>query len=86
MNAEQYDQWKNDPLTVLFHQFLTDYRLSLMEQWADGALTDPDSRLVAMGRCQLAKDLVELGDDWISDFYKSMKGNDHVPEDQGTGG
>jgi hypothetical protein len=54
---------------VKFHQFLRDYRLSLMEQWAAGALRDKEEML-AMGRCHLALDLVELSDEFISEFYR----------------
>lgn len=85
MNAEQYDKWKNDPLTVLFHKYLTDYRQDLMERWANGALQEPESTM-AMARCQMAHDIVTLDDDSISQFYRQTKGSEHVPEDQATGG
>lgn len=86
MTVDEYQRWKDDPLTVKFHQFLRDYRLSLMERWAVGALKDEE--LLAMGRCQLAQDLVELSDDFVSEFYrqtKEAKGSDDVREDQATG-
>lgn len=84
MTVDEYQRWKDDPLTVLFHQFLRDYRLDLMEKWATGALQDKEE-LLAMGRCQLADDLAGLGDDYISDFYRQRKGSEHVGEDQATG-
>lgn len=85
MDSEQYQQWKDHPLTVLFHQFLRDYRLSLMESWAAGALHGEES-LLAMGRCQQVLDLTELADNYISEFYRqTTKGSEHVPEDQDAG-
>lgn len=84
MNREQYEQWRNDPLTVLFHQYLRDYRQSLMERWAAGALKEPESTM-AMAMCQMALDIVTLDDDSISQFYRQTKGSEHVPEDQATG-
>lgn len=77
MNVEQYQQWKDDPLTVLFLQFLRDYRLSLMETWAAGGLQDKEA-LLALGRCQLADDLAGLDDDYISEFYRQRKGSESV--------
>jgi hypothetical protein len=87
MNVDEYQRWRDDPLTVKYHQFLRDYRLSLMEKWAVGALKDEE--LLAMGRCQMAADLTELDDDFIASFYrqspKEEKGSDDVREDQATG-
>jgi hypothetical protein len=85
MNAELYAEWKADPRTLLYMQFLRDYRQSLMEKWANGALQDKEA-LLAMGRCQLADDLAGLDDDFISEFYRqTKKGSDDVPEDKGVG-
>lgn len=86
MSVDEYQRWKDDPLTVQFHQFLRDYRASLMERWAIGALPDEKESMLAMGRCQLSSDLVDLDDDFISSFYrqptKEEKGSDDVREDE----
>jgi len=85
MNAEQYAEWRDDPRTLLYMQFLRDYRQSLMEKWAIGGLQDKEE-LLAMGRCQLADDLAKLDDDYISEFYRqTTKGSDDVREDQAAG-
>lgn len=81
MNVDEYQRWKNDPLTVKFHQYLTDYRQDLMERWAAGSLREPDSTM-AIARCQMAEELVALSDEFISEFYRQTKGSEHVGEDQ----
>ena len=76
MTADEYQRWKDDPLTVKFHQYLTDYRQDLMERWARGAIQSPDD-LMAVARCQCCLEIVELDDDSISEFYrKTTKGSD----------
>lgn len=85
MNAEEYAEWRDDRRTVLYLQFLRDYRQSLMEQWAAGGLQDKEG-LLALGRCQLADDLAGLDADYIQEFYRQRKGSEHVGEDQATGG
>ena len=85
MTPEQYDQWKNDPLTQLFHQYLRDYRQDLMERWARGAIQSPED-LMAMARCQCCLEIVELDDDSIASFYRqTTKGSDDVPGNQEAG-
>lgn len=85
MNADEYQRWKDDPLTVKFHQYLRDYRASLMERWAAGGLKDEEN-LMAVARCQMAEEIVTFDDDTISQFYRqTTKGSDDVREDQATG-
>lgn len=84
MNADEYQRWKDDPLTVKFHQYLRDYRQSLMDRWAEGALKEPESTM-AMARCQCCHDIVSLDDDSIGEFYRQLPKENHVREDQDTG-
>ena len=85
MTVDEYQRWKDDPLTVKFHQYLRDYRQDLMERWATGAIRAPED-LMAMARCQCCLDIVELDDDSISEFYrKTTKGSDDVPGNQEAG-
>lgn len=85
MNVEEYQQWASDPLTVKFHQYLRDYRVSLMERWAAGEFRDEEN-LMAVAKCQMAQEIVTLDDDTISQFYRqTTKGSDDVSEDQGAG-
>lgn len=73
MNADQYQLWKEHPQTKQFHQYLKDFRATLMEKWAQGALS-PNDNLMAIARAQMADEIVNLGDGDISEFYKSIKG------------
>lgn len=85
MSVDEFQRWKDDPLTIKFRQYLTDYRLDLMERWAQGALRAPED-MMAMARCQCCDDIVKLGDDTISEFYRqSTKGSDDVPGNQEAG-
>jgi hypothetical protein len=85
MNVDEYQRWKDDPLTVKFHQYLRDYRTSLMERWAVGSVRDEEN-LMAVARCQMAEEIVTFDDDTISKFYRqTTKGSDDVREDQATG-
>lgn len=72
MSKEDYQQWKDHPLTQRFHQYLKDYRQALMEKWAQGALS-PDSQeaLMAVARCQMADEIATLEDDSIAEFYRN---------------
>lgn len=72
MNSEDYKEWKNHRLTKLFHQYLADYRMSLMEQWARGGL-EGDNNLMALAKLQLAEDLIHMEDGAISNFYNTTK-------------
>jgi len=88
MDKEQYQDWKNHPLTKKYLQFLQDKRQELMEDWAEGKYslqTTEQSALKtseAMGRAQCLQDLVELEDDYIGNFYRQQtKGNQDVHED-----
>jgi hypothetical protein len=70
MSKEDYQQWKDHPLTQRFHQYLRDYRQAVMEKWAQGDyLPDNPETLMAVARCQMADELADLADDWIADFY-----------------
>jgi hypothetical protein len=86
MNVEQFQQWRHDPLTVLFHKYLTDYRQSLMERWAAGKLQEPESTM-AMGQCQMLLELTSLDDDTIGNFYRQQpkEGSDDAPGNQEAG-
>lgn len=85
MNVEQFQQWKDDPLTLLFMQYLRDYRQDLMERWAQGSIVEPSEQLMAIARCQVAEEITTLDDNSVSEFYRKQKGIDHVPADQETG-
>jgi hypothetical protein len=71
MSKEEYQQWVDHPGTKQFHQYLKDYRLALMEKWAQGSLP-PDSpeSLMAVARCQMADEIATLDDDSVDDFYR----------------
>jgi hypothetical protein len=85
MTSDQYQSWKDHPLTQLFHQYLTDYRHDLMERWAQGSIRAPED-LMAVARCQMAQELTSLDDNTISDFYRQQtKGSDDVREDKDPG-
>ena len=82
MDKEEYLEWRNNPLTKKFHQFLRDKRQDLMEGWAEGNYNLPTSdqaareNSAAMARAQCLLELAELEDDFISDFYRQpTKGN-----------
>ena len=72
MSKEEYQQWKDHPLTKQFHQYLRDYRQTLMAKWAAGGYhpNNPES-LMAVARCQMADEIVTLDDDWIAEFYRN---------------
>ena len=74
MSKEEYQQWKDHPLTQQFHQYLRDYRQTLMEKWAQGGYqpTSPES-LMAVARCQMADEIATLDDDWIAEFYRAKQ-------------
>lgn len=72
MNKEQYQAWLEYPQTKLFHQFLLDYRQSVMEKWANGVLND-DNALAERATAQFAYLLVNLDDEAIEEFYKNRK-------------
>jgi len=74
MSKEEYQQWKDHPLTKQFHQYLKDYRQVLMEKWAKGGYhpTDPEA-LMAVARCQMADEIATLDDDWIENFYSQSQ-------------
>jgi len=71
MTKEEYQQWKDHPLTKQFHQYLRDYRQTLMEKWAQGGYhpSSPDG-LMAVARCQMADEIATLDDDSIDEFYR----------------
>jgi len=71
MSAEDYQQWKDHPLTQKFHQYLRDYRQTLMEKWARGELNpaSPEA-MMAVARCQMADEIATLEDDSIAEFYR----------------
>jgi len=73
MDSKDYDVWKNHPQTVQFFQYLKDYRLDMMERWAQGGLVGEDS-LMAIARAQMADEIVNLDDDAISEFYRNRNG------------
>lgn len=88
INKEAYLEWKHLPETKLFHQFLKDKRQALMEEWAEGQFqqqTMEQSAVLnsaAMAQAQCLLDLVELADDYISDFYRQKtKGSEDVRAD-----
>jgi hypothetical protein len=72
MSKEEYQQWKDHPLTKQFHQYLRDYRQTLMDKWAQGGYhpSSPEA-LMAVARCQMAEEIVTLDDDWIANFYRN---------------
>jgi hypothetical protein len=72
MDKEQYQEWKDHPLTKQFHRYLLDYRQAVMEKWAQGKYP-PESpeALMAVARCQMADELATLEDDWIAEFYRT---------------
>ena len=72
LTKENYQQWVNHPQTKEFHQYLKDYRKTLMERWAQGKLSEVDN-LMAIARAQMADDILTLDDDSISQFYESFK-------------
>ena len=72
MSKEDYQQWKDHPLTQQFHQYLRDYRQTLMDKWAQGALnpSSPEAQM-AVARCQMADEIATLEDDSIAEFYRT---------------
>ena len=70
MTTDEYQQWSSDPLTVKFHQFLADYRLSLSERWAQGEFPGEVQNAQQIGRAMMLADLRNLADDAISEFYR----------------
>ena len=72
MTKDEYQLWVNHPLTVKFHQYLKDYRASLMNKWAAGGF-DETNNLMAIARAQQADEIVNLDDDSIANFYNSQK-------------
>lgn len=80
MTKDQYEEWAAHPLTKQFHQYLTDYRQHLMDRWAQGQLASPQDQMMAVARCQMADEITTLDDDSISEFYRTTKGEAHVPE------
>lgn len=69
MDADKYQLWKEHPQTKEFHQFLMDYRETVMEKWANGALNG-ELALSERAAAQFAFLLVNLSDDAISTWYK----------------
>lgn len=85
MTVDEYQQWMADPLTVRFHQFMRDYRQSLMDQWATGNYAREMHNAQQVGRAMMLHELCELADDAIGEFYRqTTKGSDDVREDQGN--
>lgn len=76
MTADEYQQWKDHPLTVAYHQFLRDFRKDLMERWATGSIQNPQEQIMAMARCQSLDELVGLEDDFVSEFYRQKPKED----------
>ena len=74
MDKEEYQEWKEHPLTKKFHKYLADYRQALMDKWAQGALSpnSPES-LMAVARCQMADEIATLEDDSIAEFYRNSQ-------------
>lgn len=87
MTKEEYEEWRHNPLTIKFHQFLRDKRLELLEGWAEGVYDLPSTEQsirensAAMARAQCLLELAELPDDYVSGFYRqSTKGSTDVHE------
>jgi len=72
LDKERYQQWVLDSRTQDFFQYLRDYRLEMMERWAQGGLIGNDN-LLAIARAQMADEIVNLDDDSISEFYRKQK-------------
>jgi hypothetical protein len=70
VTSDEYQQWASDPLTVKFHQFLRDYRDSLKERWASGDYPGEMHNAQQIGRTMMLKELCDLADDAISEFYR----------------
>jgi hypothetical protein len=89
MTAEQYLQWKEHPLTQLFHQFLRDKRMELMEQWAGGVHCTPTAEgtavlnAAALARAQCLQELADLEDGYISEFYRKPP-KEETNDERGT--
>ena len=81
MTKEEYEQWKHHPLTQQFHQFLKDYRQSLMEQWATGqfSMSETGRNTEMVARAQCLHDLAEMDAEAISQFYSKgvVEDGDH---------
>ena len=77
MTKEDFEEWSNLPLTIEFFQFLKDYRMTLMEAWAEGEYTldtieaSTLRNVEALAKAQCYKDLSELEADYIENFYRS---------------
>jgi hypothetical protein len=80
MNAEQFAEWRNTPLTVAFFAFLNDYRQSRMEMWASGSAVEFQAQ--EMAKCQLLHTLINLDDDAIGEFYRKQPKEEEETTDE----
>ena len=67
LEAETFSQWRDNPLTQAFLTYLADRQRRLADQWAMGALMDPQTQ----ARASLLGQLAQIRWDDVKDFYES---------------
>jgi hypothetical protein len=76
VDSLEYKEWAEHPLTKKYLKFLKDYRLKVMEDWAVGSYSFPSTDQTAirnsemLGRALMLRELSNLDDSAISEFYR----------------
>lgn len=65
-NPEEFQRWKDHPMTEAWFQYLEDYRESLKEQWARGVNLPP----AVQPQADLMGQLCLLTSEHIKRFYE----------------
>lgn len=75
LTQDELESWKHNPITKKIKKYMIDYRESIIETWADGALlkdtAEAQLSLTAqsIATCRTLKDLVNLDYEDLAQFY-----------------
>jgi hypothetical protein len=89
MDSKQFQEWQEHPTTKEVMEFLRQYRLSLMEAWAEGAYSCPTTEATAMkqaevlAKVQCYQDLASLEFEFIRQFYSKETSDAEANEGNG---
>ena len=82
LEVEEFNQWMREPTTQVILKFLKDYRLSILDQWAEGKFSHPSLESGALLNCEAISkaqaygDLSEISFQDIKQFYTGDESDD----------
>lgn len=85
VSRQQYQEWRNHPVTLAFRKYLVDYRAVLKEEaWGrlQGGALDPVDQGEIKGRANTLEEVSDIPFDAIVRFYQTDEEADAAKTDQ----